>query len=171
MTIIAVNIFFKTLHINSRDKYTKNSPWIRKITIKLLDSIYLTQDSQFDLDASPSFGATHHTACLVPCKAYLGNTNGTFEKKTLGFFRPDTLRIPGGKLKGFFRDFLCKNPGRGGGPHPTYIQVPVCRKKCRKVFFVKTLRLKRIARISDLWKSEARTCLVSSQLVFEVILL
>lgn len=36
-------------------------------------------------------------------------------KKTLGFFRPDTLRIPGGKLKGFFRDFLCKNPGRGGG--------------------------------------------------------
>lgn len=115
MTIIAVNIFFKTLHINSRDKYTKNSPWIRKITIKLLDSIYLTQDSQFDLDASPSFGATHHTACLVPCKAYLGNTNGTFEKKTLGFFRPDTLRIPGGKLKGFFRDFLCKNPGRGGG--------------------------------------------------------
>lgn len=85
MKIIAVNIFFKTLRINSRDKYTKNSPWIRKITIKLLDSIYLTQDSQFDLDASPSFGATHHTACLVPCKASLGNTG----------FGPDTPRIPG----------------------------------------------------------------------------
>lgn len=84
MKIIALNIFFKALDINSRDKYTKNSPWIRKITIKLLDSIYLTQDSQFDLDASPSFGATHHTACLVPCKASLGSFKRHVRKKTLG---------------------------------------------------------------------------------------